>query len=134
MEVTIQITIGPNVYNHYVQEKVTLKLPEFSIEDPAHLGAALKLAQNNLKQSIKDMDRVAVSALIKDKRVRAEIKKELEDEADGEVKRAYEYQNKITELEKEIKKRDCRMDGVISSMNPDYIPPNEDGEPVQLGD
>jgi len=132
MEVVVRVTVGPSTYTHHVKKELVLELPDTESENPADLKRALRIAENNLKDMVRSIDVVKASSAIKDARIRKEIKKELEAAEDSKTKASYEYVNEIDELKKEIKKRDCRMDGIIASRNPDYVPPNEDGEPMEL--
>lgn len=134
MEITARITIGPSVYTHHVEKKVVIEVADTDVTDAQQMKRHLKTAEDNLKKLVRDFDCDAAAKSIMLKQERARIKKEVEDELKVEDSSKWELKNKIAEMEKELKKRDCRMDGIIASRNPDYIPPNEEGEPIQLGE
>lgn len=132
MEISVRIAIGPSSFSHHIKKELVLQVPDESVEDFDQLKAGIKLAESNLKKMVHDINIPEVAEIIRRKRERAVVKKEVEAELEKELQASYRYTSEIEELKKEIKKRDCRMDGIIASRNPKYVPPNEDGEVKEL--
>lgn len=132
MEITARVTIGPNIYAHHVEKKVVIEVSDTDVTNAQQLKEHLKIAEKNLRDLVRNFDCHEAAEKIRVKQDHERIKKELKDEMELEDKAKYELKSEIVELKKELKKRDCRLDGIIASHNEKYIPPNENGEPQEL--
>lgn len=132
MIIKVSIIIGPSVYNNHIRREVELEVADADVTDPQSIKQYLKIAQKQLKDSLNVINHTVMAKELWEKQQKDLIKKQLEADNDKENKAVYIYTNEIDELKKEIKKRDCRLDGIIASRNPDYVPPSENGEPIEL--
>lgn len=126
MILRFQITAGDSRYSREFDREVELTIDNNSVSDPECIKNALKQLQNMMKTTIKGVNPVAVSKTLWEAAERARITKEVKAESATGDSDIWALKSKITDLEKEVRKRDCRLDGMIKVANPAYVVPSDD--------
>lgn len=132
MILRFQISAGDSRYSREFDREVELTLDDHSVMDPECVKKALKQLQDMMKTTIKGVDPVSVSKTLWEIKERARITKEVKAECEVDTSDTWALKSKITDLEKEVRKRDCRLDGMIKVANPAYVVPSDDDVATEI--
>lgn len=130
----IRITVGKNAYSNEFSREFDMEFGDDDELSASDLKQVFKQLRNAMDTTLKDIDATEVAEALWRRREIDRITKEVKAETETAKGSTYQLEAKITELEKEVRKRDCRLDGMIKMHNPEYVIPDDDGEQPQTLD